>query len=328
MRKPIIALGLSVAVLCCMTLPARADSNCGDVDDNGVINIPDLIYGVKYLFMSGPPPPNFQSADFDRHELFTLLDVLGIIHCAVMCDFPQNIDCANDPLGAPFYPDIDESYKITYLNRIPAHVTEFTMPIYLNEREWNIAGFTLPLEIRVNGQLAQIDTVVFLETDQPLDELILMAQLHELGEVLIGAWSTFPGPSSGGKFAEIHLSVPDSPSASKLDVAWTTLTPAQGPAEDSSLYPHVVGKLSRSVFVPELVGSCCAVAGDADNSGTINIADITFLIERIFGGGPAPVCNDEADANGDNRVNIADVTYLIARIFAGGAAPVCGTTGS
>ncbi|MCH7878211.1 MAG: dockerin type I repeat-containing protein, partial [candidate division Zixibacteria bacterium] len=73
---------------------------------------------------------------------------------------------------------------------------------------------------------------------------------------------------------------------------------------------------------------CCALAGDADNNVSVNIADITFLIARIFAGGSAPNCNDEADANGDNKVNIADVTFLIARIFAGGPAPICGTTGS
>lgn len=73
---------------------------------------------------------------------------------------------------------------------------------------------------------------------------------------------------------------------------------------------------------------CCSFPGDANNSGSVNIADVTFLIARIFAGGQAPVCNDEADANGSDTVNIADVTFLIARIFAGGSAPVCGTTGS
>ena len=73
---------------------------------------------------------------------------------------------------------------------------------------------------------------------------------------------------------------------------------------------------------------CCDIAGDADDNGAVNIADVTFLITRIFAGGSAPPCADEGDANGDNKVNIADVTFLIARIFAGGPAPVCGTTGS
>ncbi len=72
---------------------------------------------------------------------------------------------------------------------------------------------------------------------------------------------------------------------------------------------------------------CCLTPGDANNDNSTNIADVTFLITRIFDAGPAPICADQADATGDNSVNIADVTFLIARIFSDGAAPVCGTTG-
>ncbi len=73
---------------------------------------------------------------------------------------------------------------------------------------------------------------------------------------------------------------------------------------------------------------CCIVPGDANNDGTMNISDVTFIIARIFSGGPAPPCQDQADANGDNTVNVADVTTLIARIFASGVPPVCGATGT
>ena len=72
---------------------------------------------------------------------------------------------------------------------------------------------------------------------------------------------------------------------------------------------------------------CCNLAGDANNDGSVNIADVTFLIARIFAGGAVPPCCQEGDANGGGSVNIADVTYLIARIFAGGAAPICGPIG-
>ncbi len=74
--------------------------------------------------------------------------------------------------------------------------------------------------------------------------------------------------------------------------------------------------------------SCCDIAGDADNSGSVNIADVTFSIARIFAGGPAPACSDKADADGNNSVNIGDVTFLIALIFAGGPNPVCGVSGA
>ncbi|MFQ5607901.1 MAG: dockerin type I domain-containing protein, partial [Candidatus Zixiibacteriota bacterium] len=55
----------------------------------------------------------------------------------------------------------------------------------------------------------------------------------------------------------------------------------------------------------------------------VNVADITFLITRIFSGGAAPVPEEAGDANGSGSINVADITYLITRIFAGGAAPVC-----
>ncbi|MFQ5641918.1 MAG: hypothetical protein ACE5IR_28410, partial [bacterium] len=75
-------------------------------------------------------------------------------------------------------------------------------------------------------------------------------------------------------------------------------------------------------------GTCCFLAGDADDSGTRNIGDVTFLIAFIFTGGGAPPCIDSGDADGSNTINIADVTYMIAFIFSGGPDPICGTTGS
>jgi hypothetical protein len=40
----------------------------------------------------------------------------------------------------------------------------------------------------------------------------------------------------------------------------------------------------------------------------------------LFAGGPAPV--GPGDVNGDGQVNVADVFYLINYLFAGGPAPV------
>lgn len=75
---------------------------------------------------------------------------------------------------------------------------------------------------------------------------------------------------------------------------------------------------------------CCfdGNAGDANSDGSTNIADVSFIISRIFAGGQAPECHDRADADASGKVNIADVTFLIGRIFAGGPAPACGPTGS
>ncbi len=82
------------------------------------------------------------------------------------------------------------------------------------------------------------------------------------------------------------------------------------------------------VFLPsDNCAGCCDTAGDANNSGSLTIGDVTFLIARIFSGGPPPDCCEEGDADGSGSITIADATYLIARIFAGAAAPICGPNG-
>ncbi len=61
--------------------------------------------------------------------------------------------------------------------------------------------------------------------------------------------------------------------------------------------------------------------GDADGDGMVNIADVVYLINHIFGGGPPPDPLEAGDANCDGMVNIADVVYLINYIFGGGPPP-------
>jgi CSLREA domain-containing protein len=61
--------------------------------------------------------------------------------------------------------------------------------------------------------------------------------------------------------------------------------------------------------------------GDANGDGSIDIADVFFLINFLFAGGPLPP--GLANVNEDSAVDIADVFYLINALFAGGPAPSC-----
>jgi murein tripeptide amidase MpaA len=63
------------------------------------------------------------------------------------------------------------------------------------------------------------------------------------------------------------------------------------------------------------------VIGDADGSGGVDIDDVVFLINYIFGGGPAPDPLEVGDADCSGGVDIDDVVYLINYIFSGGNAP-------
>ncbi len=63
------------------------------------------------------------------------------------------------------------------------------------------------------------------------------------------------------------------------------------------------------------------VAGDADGSGIVTISDAVFLINYIFGGGPAPSPLAAGDADCSGIVSISDAVYIINYIFGGGPAP-------
>ena len=51
--------------------------------------------------------------------------------------------------------------------------------------------------------------------------------------------------------------------------------------------------------------------GDADDSGDINIADVTTLIDYLLSGNTSAINLDNADCNQDNDINISDATTLI-----------------
>jgi len=68
---------------------------------------------------------------------------------------------------------------------------------------------------------------------------------------------------------------------------------------------------------------CATECGDTDGNGSISLLDITFLINYLYKGGPAPAVPAQADVNGSGEINILDVSYLVGYLYRGGPAPVC-----
>jgi hypothetical protein len=65
------------------------------------------------------------------------------------------------------------------------------------------------------------------------------------------------------------------------------------------------------------------ICGDSDNSGTVNILDVTYIINYLYKFGPAPDPEDIADADGSGVINLLDVTYLVNYLYKYGPAPIC-----
>jgi len=62
-------------------------------------------------------------------------------------------------------------------------------------------------------------------------------------------------------------------------------------------------------------------SGDTNGDGTINSADVVYLINYLFKNGPEPDPLCAGDVNCDEVINSADVVYLINYLFKGGPAP-------
>lgn len=69
---------------------------------------------------------------------------------------------------------------------------------------------------------------------------------------------------------------------------------------------------------------CCYVRGDINHNGTgPDIADLVYLVNYMFNGGPQPWCLEETDVNGDaTGPDIADLVHLVNYMFNGGPPPV------
>jgi len=63
--------------------------------------------------------------------------------------------------------------------------------------------------------------------------------------------------------------------------------------------------------------------GDVNGDGNIDVADVIYLINFLWRGGPPPTPYETGDANCDGEVTVSDVVYLINYLFFGGPIPNC-----
>lgn len=70
---------------------------------------------------------------------------------------------------------------------------------------------------------------------------------------------------------------------------------------------------------------CCLNRGNVDGTanGSVNVSDLTYLVNRLFKSGPAPGCPSQAnvDASANGSVNVSDLTYLVNFLFKSGPQP-------
>jgi hypothetical protein len=64
--------------------------------------------------------------------------------------------------------------------------------------------------------------------------------------------------------------------------------------------------------------------GDVNNNGSTTSADIIYLVNYVFKGGPDPLpAISEGDVNCSGTITSADVIFLVNYVFKGGPEPFC-----
>lgn len=66
---------------------------------------------------------------------------------------------------------------------------------------------------------------------------------------------------------------------------------------------------------------CLVLTGDVNADGVTTSADIIYLVNYVFKGGPPPVNPGTGDVNCDGTVTSADIIYLVCYVFKGGPPP-------
>jgi hypothetical protein len=80
------------------------------------------------------------------------------------------------------------------------------------------------------------------------------------------------------------------------------------------------GGYQRDIYAKRYSTAIACSSGDVNWDGHVDVADVFYLINTLFAGGPAPLC--PADVNASGTVDIGDIFYLINYLFAGGPSPV------
>ncbi len=77
------------------------------------------------------------------------------------------------------------------------------------------------------------------------------------------------------------------------------------------------------------ISPCCRYRGNVDHiigiGGPIDVADLSYLVDYLFKGGPPPPCPEEGNVDGltgpGGPIDVADLSYLVNYLFQGGPPP-------
>lgn len=313
-----IAMAVALALWTAGSGIAQDCNLCGDVDCDGTWTTHDGGYILDYLYNAGPAPlcDDPLWAEWDNHESLTVGDVFYNLKY-VFGGGPQPVCPPGNP---PIVPVIDSTSIVYYSDWIPPYAS--SAAVALTIVKGNIAevlALSLPLRIRVDGEVPTIDSVTIL-CGGCLDSFAKYLVDPDSGYVSIGMVPLSGGLPDKRQIARIYLTVPAVSYERSVTMEWIHLAPVQSPTQERIVIPMIY---DFPPVEPLLLPHCCLTPGDCNMDGAVNIADAVFMIQCIFVDCLGHPCEKQLDVNCDGNWNIVDVVYLINYIFRGGPPPCC-----
>jgi hypothetical protein len=216
-----------------------------------------------------------------------------------------------------------------YIDSVSTPGSNAVVSVYFRNDE-PLAGIEITLKLDVNPSLIILDSVSFVGsrvayvgvksiTNHPVDTAFTVS-VFPFSEPLV--------PVGNGLFCKLHFSFSgaldstlvtiDSGIVVNLDRTWRVLF---SDSTATSFFPQ---------FRPGYLyvnSSICCIGNrgnvDGDVTDAVTVLDLTYLIDRLFRGGPPPPCPEEANLDSDpnNQIGVLDLTFLIDRLFRGGPVP-------
>ena len=90
---------------------------------------------------------------------------------------------------------------------------------------------------------------------------------------------------------------------------------------------YLVGNDTNTIYAITVASQGAPfIRGDANGDGTLNLIDVTYHLQVLFGASsPTPGCQDALDADDNGAVaggdGLTDVMYTLGYLFMGGPAP-------
>ncbi|MBN2226070.1 MAG: S8 family serine peptidase [candidate division Zixibacteria bacterium] len=183
-----------------------------------------------------------------------------------------------------------------------------SLPATLSSSQ-ELISITLPLKysgfpvasfdsVRISGRAVGLfDTVTELYRDD---------NSHELAVHLSGTELLTPGV---GEIARLYFTLDSLALSGDSGKVWVDQVNGYDITLTSAAHDYVPVVHDANVITQDVL------RGDANNSGTINLLDILWLIDFVYQDGPAPFNLESGDYNADGEINLLDILDIIDILY-------------